>query len=178
VAPVFFSAAIYTIPTFLIKAVGQQYSPVRPRLILVLFIISDVVATVVQITGAASIGTAEAKHQDPTTPNHILTAGLAFQVVSFLIFVVVLAILLYRMRKVSGTAMKPFTIALVAATLLVYLRTCFRLAETVQGVQQSLFTHEVYFGCLEFAPIVVAVFIFNAYHPGKWIPKCRATPPC
>lgn len=130
-----------------------------------------------QITGAASIGTAESKDQNPTIANHILTAGLAFQVFSFLTFIVLLTILLYRMRKVSETSVTPFTMALITATMLVYLRTCFRLAETAQGVQKSLFTHEVYFGCLEFAPIVVAVFIFNAYHPGKWIPRYGGTLP-
>lgn len=171
VAPVFFSASIYTILTFLINAVGRQYSPLPPRALLVVFVISDIVATIVQIAGAASIGKAESNRKDPTTANNILLAGLAFQVFSFLIFIVLLAIFLYRVRKVSAAAMRPFTMALCAATFLVYLRTCFRLAETAEGLQRTLSTHEVYFGCLEFAPIVVAVFIFNFWHPGKWVPR-------
>jgi RTA1 like protein len=173
VAPVFFSASIYTILTFLIKATGRQYSPLQPWAILVIFIVSDIVATVVQITGAASIGTAESNHSDPTKANHILTAGLAFQVFSFLVFIFLLALFLWRIRKVCTHSTIPFTLALCAATLLVYLRTCFRLAETVQGVQKSLFTHEAYFGVLEFAPIVLAIFSLNAFHPGKWIPRFR-----
>ena len=68
------------------------------------------------------------------------------------------------------------TLAFGAATLLVYLRTCFRLAETSQGVQGRLRTHESFFGALEFTPIVIAVFIFNAYHPGKWVPSHTARP--
>lgn len=171
VAPVFFSASIYTILTFLINAVGRQYSPLPPRGVLLIFIISDVVATIVQIAGAASIGKAESNRKDPTTANNILLAGLAFQVFSFLVFIILLTIFLYRVRKVSAATMMPFTMALCAATLLVYLRTCFRLAETAEGLQRSLSTHEVYFGCLEFAPIVVAVYIFNVWHPGKWVPK-------
>jgi hypothetical protein len=79
----------------------------------------------VQITGAASIGTAEAKAPGPQqTPNHILTAGPRVpSVFSFLIFVVVvLAILLYRMRKVSGHGYESRSRwRWVAATLLVYL---------------------------------------------------------
>ena len=170
-SPVLFSASIYTILTFLIKAVGQQYSPMRPSLILYTFIASDVVATTVQIGGAASIGTAESHRQDPTTANHVLTAGLAFQVFSFFLFIVLLSIFLYRARKVCGRATAPFTVALVVATLLVYLRTCFRLVESAEGIQQYLFTHEAYFGSLESAPIITAVFILNAFHPGKWVPK-------
>ena len=38
--------------------------------------------------------------------------------------------------------------ALVIATLAVYLRTRFRLAETAEGLMQELSTHEVFFGCL------------------------------
>jgi RTA1 like protein len=174
VSPVFFSASIYTILSFLIEAAGHQYSPVRPSLILFLFIACDVVATAVQIGGAASIGTAEANRQDPNTASHVLTAGLVFQVFSFLLFIILLSTFLYRARKVCGKATIPFTAALVAGTLLVYLRTCFRLVESAQGVQQYLFTHEAFFASLEFAPIVIAVFIFNAFHPGNWVPKYGA----
>jgi hypothetical protein len=31
-------------------------------------------------------------------------------------------------------------------------------------------THEVFFGYLEFAPIVLAVYLFNGWHPGRCSP--------
>ena len=46
---------------------------------------------------------------------------------------------------------------LLAAALLVQLRTAFRLAESAQGVFGYLSSHEVFFGTLEFLPIVLAV---------------------
>ena len=49
-----------------------------------------------------------------------------------------------------------FVLLLVAAVL-VELRTAFRLAESSQGVYSYLSTHEVFFGTLEFLPIVLAV---------------------
>jgi hypothetical protein len=49
------------------------------------------------------------------------------------------------------------------------LRTCFRLAETAEGLLATLSTHEVYFGCLEFAPIVIAVYLLVYWHPGRWL---------
>ncbi|KAI9794006.1 MAG: hypothetical protein M1816_006631 [Peltula sp. TS41687] len=178
VAPVFFSAAIYTILTKLMRRttiVGGGHSsssnllPINPRPLLSIFIISDVIATVVQIAGAASIGAAESKRRDPTTANNILLAGLAFQVFTFLVFLVLLVLFLYRARKVVTAALMPFSAALLVATCLIYLRTCFRLAETAEGLGGTLSTHEVFFGCLEFAPVVVAVFLFNWWHPGKWV---------
>jgi hypothetical protein len=52
-----------------------------------------------------------------------------------------------------------FIAAFVAATLLIYLRVCFRLAETAERLLSNLSTHEVYFGCLEFLPVVLAIYL-------------------
>lgn len=184
VAPVFFSASIYAILSVLIRAVDaserglgenekSSYAPfLSPRLILWIFITCDVIATGVQIAGAALIGSAESNRRDPTTPNNILLGGLAFQVFSFFVFCVLLAAFLLRARRTDFlSARKGFVVTLVAATLLVYLRTCFRLAETAQGLYSYLSVHEVFFGCLEFAPVVIAVFLFNGWHPGRCVPK-------
>lgn len=171
IAPIFFSAAIYTALTVFINRTKREYAPLPPKLILWIFITSDIVATITQVAGAAMIGAAASNGKDPTTPNNILLAGLAFQVFSFFVFCVCLGIYLYRARKVIMSSLKAFTAALCTATLLVYIRTCFRLAETAEGLTSSLATHEVYFGCLEFAPIVVAVFILAVWHPGKWLPR-------
>lgn len=46
---------------------------------------------------------------------------------------------------------------LLIAALLVELRTAFRLVESAGGVYWYVTTHEVFFGCLEFVPIVLAV---------------------
>ncbi|KAI9842769.1 MAG: hypothetical protein M1837_006952 [Sclerophora amabilis] len=175
VAPVFFSAAIYTVLSMLINAVpnGPTLAPLAPRLILIIFIVCDVIATVVQVAGAALIGVAESNRRDPTTPNNILLAGLSFQVFSFFLFLVLFFTFLWRARKVVAATMMPFTFAFVFAALLVYLRTCFRLAETAEGLMQNLSTNEVYFGCLEFAPVIIAVGIFNGWHPGKWVTRYR-----
>ena len=169
VAPVLFSAAIYTIITVMINRVGRQYAPLPPMVILWAFIVCDVVATVVQVAGSALIGVAYSKQKDPSTPNHILLAGLAFQVFSFAIFATCLASFLYKSRKVTPRAFKGFAAAVSFATVMVYLRTCFRLVESAQGLHAYLFSHEVFFGCLEFLPIVVAVYTFLYWHPGRWL---------
>lgn len=145
----------------------------KPKLILWIFIASDVVATLVQVAGAALIGSAYSNGKDPTTPNHILLAGLTFQVVSFFLFIVVFVAFIYRSWNVTTRQFKTFAAATGVATLAVYLRTIFRLAETAEGLMRTLSTHEVYFGCLEFLPIVVAVYVFVWWHPGKWLGSKR-----
>lgn len=171
---VFISAAIYTLITVMINRLGRQYSPIPPKLILWLFITCDVVATIVQVAGAALVGTAYSNGKDPTTANHILLAGLAFQVFSFAMFILLLSLFVWRCRKVASSKMKQFFVAVFVATLAVYLRTCFRLAETAEGLLEYLSTHEAFFGCLEFLPIVVAVYVFIYWHPGSWLGSRRS----
>lgn len=173
IAPIFFSAAIYTVLTIFINRTKREYAPLPPKLILWIFITCDIIATIVQVAGAALIGAAASDNRDPTTPNNILLAGLAFQVFAYFVFCICLGICFYRARKVILSSLKGFVTALCAATALVYIRTCFRLAETAAGLDSDLATREVYFGCLEFAPIVIAVFILAVWHPGKWLPRHR-----
>ena len=174
VAPVFFSAGIYAIVSVLINTYGPKYSPIPPKVVLAVFITCDVVATGIQIAGAALIGVAYSNFENPTTPNNILLAGLAFQVFSFAVFLVVLSWTLWKARQSPVTVSHSFLAALIIATLAVYLRTCFRLAETAEGLMQFLSTHEAFFGSLEFAPIVLAVYLFIYWHPGRWL-KASAT---
>lgn len=167
--PVLFSAAIYTIVSIMISHYGHEYAPLHPKAVLGIFITCDVIATIIQVAGAALVGVAYSNQKDPVVCNNILLAGLAFQVFSFTLFLVVLSWTLIKSRKSPATISKGFTIGLIVATLAVSLRTCFRLAETAEGLMENLSTHEVFFGCLEFLPIVVAVFIFAYWHPGRYL---------
>ena len=173
VAPVFFSAAIYTIISVMINIVGRKYAPLSPKLLLWIFIVCDVVATAVQITGAALVGKAYSDQKDPTTANNILLAGLAFQVFSFAVFILCFALFTFKARRALDRDLKVFSVAILVASLAVYLRTIFRLAETAEGLLEYLSTHEVFFGCLEFLPIVVAVYVLIYWHPGRWLGRGR-----
>ena len=175
VAPVFLSAAIYTTLTSLIALLGSSLSPLGlPRkTIIAVFVTADVVATVVQVAGAALIGVAESNRKSPTTANNILLAGLAFQVFSFLLFLILLGIFIGNARKAAVSrgegGMMRFTAAVVGASLLVYLRTVFRLAETAEGIGGYASSHEAFFGALEFAPVVLAVAVLGWWHPGRLV---------
>ncbi|KAL9595949.1 MAG: hypothetical protein Q9219_006140 [cf. Caloplaca sp. 3 TL-2023] len=179
VAPVFISASIYVCINRLIawaKSVGYVLDQwwFVPRIILWGFVTVDILTTIMQIAGAALVGAAESNQNDPTKGNNILLAGLAVQSVSFTAFLIVLALfriaLLRDHRGQSAVRTKDgFIAALALASLLVYLRTLFRLAETAQGLFSYLSVHEVFFGTLEFTPVVIAVWILVVWHPGRWL---------
>lgn len=54
---------------------------------------------------------------------------------------------------------------------MIYLRTCFRLAETAEGLGGHLYSNEIFFACLEFAPVALAVLLFAIWHPGRCVGK-------
>lgn len=203
-APVFLSAGIYTTLTSFIGAMTAERSGndgsslvvvaatqrllsplgMSKKMILGIFITCDVIATIVQVAGAAMIGSAESNRKSPDTANNILLGGLAFQVFTFLVFLVLLFIFLRNLRegrKVDddddddgggrGKTLQMYIYALVVSSLLVYLRTIFRLAETAQGVMGYASSHEPFFGALEFAPIVVAIALLGIWHPGRLVGK-------
>ncbi|KAI4288170.1 MAG: hypothetical protein L6R35_002568 [Caloplaca aegaea] len=180
VAPVFISASIYVCINKLItwaKSVGYVLDQwwLSPKLILWGFVTVDVLTTILQIAGAALIGSSQSNQKDPATGNNILLAGLAVQSFSFTIFLAVLSLFRFALFKhpEKSTAVRAkdwFIAALAIASLLVYLRTLFRLSETAQGLFSHLSIHEVYFGTLEFSPVVLAVWILAVWHPGRWLP--------
>jgi hypothetical protein len=154
----------------LIHRLGRVYSPIPPKLVLWIFVTSDIIATVAQITGASLIGVKESNGEDSTTANYILLGGLAFQVFATGIFIIMTCIFIFRSRqRLRSSNLTTFITAFMAATVLIYLRTCFRLAETAEGLGGHLSTHEVYFGALEFAPVVLAVVLFAIWHPGRCV---------
>lgn len=190
VAPVFISASIYVCINryisfvervgFVVKGDGEGRWWLRPKGVLWGFVSADVGTTVMQVAGAALVGSSQSSGEDPTTGNNILLAGLAMQTFSFTIFLLVFLMLrvsVAKDRKVDRAAVRakdPFVMAVVGACLLVYLRTVFRLAETADGLLVGVSTNEVFFGCLEFAPVVVAVGVLAGWHPGVWLPRGEA----
>lgn len=176
-APVFLAAAIYTILSALIPRLGRQYSFLSPKVLLWFFITSDVVATVTQVAGAALIGVRQSNREDPTTANNILLGGLAYQVFSMGVFVILTATFLFRARVALKEAkLSTFGMVFAFAAVLIYLRTCFRLAETAEGLNGALQTNEVFFACLEFMPVALATLLYGVWFPGRCVgSKVRAS---
>ncbi len=175
-APVFLAAGIYTVLSALISRVGRTHSVLPPRAILGFFVTSDVIATILQVAGAALIGKRESDRKDPTAANNILLGGLAYQVFSMGVFVLLSGSFLVRARHgIRRGGWTRFSVAFAVSTILVFLRTAVRLAETAQGLFGELQTHEVYFACLEFAPIALAVLLFACWFPGRCLGSCVQT---
>jgi hypothetical protein len=186
-APVALTAAIYAClyklarwaSSATLSGIGNMWR--RPRWILWTFIVADILTTGLQVAGAALIGVAESNQKDPTTANNILLAGLVVQTFSFCGYFVVFGLFLREIGRDRSLRLsknfKAFVAALFLASLLILLRTVFRLAETAEGVYGYLMTHEAFFGALEFAPVVIASLVLAAFHPGRLISSEKLAAP-
>lgn len=179
-APVFLTASIYVCLNKLIawaREKGYDASRRRwlhPRFVLWGFVSADIVTIIIQVTGAAMIGNRTSAGKDPTTANNILLVGLALQTFAFTSFLLILVIFTLSLQSdrrfgPSIGRKSPFVASLIVASVLILLRIVFRLAETAQGVFGYLMVHEAFFGVLEFAPVIVAMFLIALWHPGKWL---------
>lgn len=167
-APVFLAAGVYATLSVLINQLGRKYSFLPAKAVLWFFITSDIVATILQVAGAALIGKAESDRKDPSTANNILLGGLAYQVFSIGVFILLTGSFVVRARRrIREARLVLFVVIFAISTILIYLRTSFRLAETASGLFSELQTHEVYFATLEFVPIAVAMLLLGIWQPGR-----------
>lgn len=178
VAPVFFSASQYYCLSLLLQRhlSYAELLPLSGKAIIAIFVTADLVTIVMQIAGAALVGVAESDRASgkvppltPTQANDILRAGLAVQVFSITIFLLLLSVLLYKVARrglinaASPDAWRRRAVLAVLAfsTFFIYLRTVFRLAEAASGVTSGISLNQPLFVALETVPVFVAVLLWT-----------------
>ena len=112
-----------------------------------------------------------------------MVAGLAFQVLTLLMFqLLCLDFMLKtvrRMKAMGDSALDPthaklrgstkfrlFLVALGLATLCIFIRSIYRVAELGEGWEGALIKNQHLFIGFEGAMVIVAVLVLNMFHPG------------
>lgn len=166
VSPVLFSASIYACLSILTPG----------RWILATFVTLDVITTIIQIAGAAGIGSAESNQQNPTKFNNVLIGGLAVQLFSSLVFLIIFILFLagwaasvrFQFPTTDREANTRQLFILFAATLLILTRTTFRLAEAADGVLGPATSSQPLFAMLDYFPVFLALTLLAFGHPGGY----------
>lgn len=181
-APAFLAAGIYFTLSRIVVTFGSKNSRIPPQWYPRIFITCDVISLVLQAAGGALASTAE----DTAGANlgrDVMIAGLVFQVVtmtSFILLAVDFAFRTWRRTQDLGEAaleprhsalrtssrFRAFLIALAAATLLIFLRCVYRVAELSEGWHGPLMSNEPLFIALEGAVIVASVALLIVFNPG------------
>jgi hypothetical protein len=149
-----------------------------------IFIPCDFFSLVLQALGGGMASTATHTGKNPATGNHIMLAGLAFQVATLAVYITLstdFAIRTWRRISALGKsqALDPthtklrnsfrfrgFIVALIFATLCIFTRSVYRVAELSEGWTGHLISTQKYFIGLEGAIVVAGVLSLNAFHPG------------
>ena len=105
-----------------------------------------------------------------------MVAGIVFQLFSITIFVACGADFMRRvlrkrlLQSITGSIV-PLLAATVLSVVCIYIRSIYRTIELSQGWSGYLITHQRYFIALDGTMMVIAVGIFNVFHPGWLLPS-------
>lgn len=113
-------------------------------------------------------GTLEAMHNG----ERIIIVGLVVQILFFSLFTVVAVVFHLRMSRSRKAAkdVQPWLIhqcALYAGSLLILVRSVFRLLEYAQGNDGYLITHEIYLYIFDALLMISTMLVFMAIHPSE-----------
>ncbi|KAI1472351.1 RTA1-domain-containing protein [Daldinia caldariorum] len=186
IAPAFLAAGIYLCIRRIVFAFGPENSRIPPEYYTRIFIPCDVISLVLQAGGGGLASSAFHTGGSPDTGDHIMIAGLAFQVFMLLVFMLLsldfLANTLRRRRALGSAAtaldqdpslaamrrsrlFKAFPAALALSTVCVFWRSVYRVAELSGGWTGSLMARQDLFVGFEGVMITVAALVLNIFHP-------------
>ncbi|KAI9795074.1 MAG: hypothetical protein M1816_000096 [Peltula sp. TS41687] len=177
IAPAFICAAIYLCLARIVVVYGEDISRLKPRTYSIMFVTFDFFSLVLQGLGGGIASTADT-YTSRKRGVDIMIGGLSLQVVSLILFMILCLDFAWRVRRHRGglnpvhaslrrtLLWKAFLLALTLATLTIFVRSVFRVAELSEGFDGSLANDEVTFMILEGAMIAVACICLTALHPG------------
>ncbi|KAI5205408.1 putative RTA1 domain protein [Aureobasidium subglaciale] len=178
IGPAFLTASIYLCLGRIVIVYGEGISRFSPKFYTLGFMMCDFLSLVLQAVGGALAATQDDTNPDDTGVN-IMIAGLAFQVVSLTVFVALSLDFVFRARKARESDMnmeffnlrkrvmfRIFPYALALATITIYIRCVFRVAELQDGFSGELANDEGMFMGFEGPMIIVATMALTFCHPG------------
>ncbi|QPG75229.1 hypothetical protein FOA43_002579 [Brettanomyces nanus] len=198
VAPILFMAGIYNTFGESIPVFGSKYSVLKPTKYRYIFIVSDVISFVVQCSGGGLSAYLASTDNGSDVGTNIMVAALAFQVFSMSVFMFLVLLFFYRVHKARkmktyvvvedpkyrylereySAIRKPryfrgYVYAYFIATILVYIRCVYRVAEMSTGFTGPTSQKEVWFLVFDLLMIILAVGIVTIFYPGAALAKGR-----
>jgi len=138
----------------MVRAVGPQYSIIKPILYPYIFIACDIFSLVLQAIGG---GVASSANTDSGTTlgGNIMLAGIIFQVATFVILYIVIAIYILKLQRdrnsltadavalLQSKDFKIFASGMLVASLFIFVRCVYRIAELAEGWANEIMRDEV-----------------------------------
>ncbi|EGE84560.1 parasitic phase-specific protein PSP-1, variant [Blastomyces dermatitidis ATCC 18188] len=184
IGPAFLAAGIYFCLSRIVTTFGRENSRIPAVWYPRIFIPCDILALALQGAGGGLASSADHGTSAADVGTNLMIAGVVWQVVILGVFILLamdFAIrTVLRMQSIGVEALDPkhamlrssfafrgFLTALSLATLFIFTRCVYRIAELSGGWDGPLLKDEPLFIGLEGVMVALAVLVLNAFHPGR-----------
>ncbi|KAJ7161145.1 RTA1 like protein-domain-containing protein [Mycena filopes] len=169
-APLWINAFLYVLMARLVYFFlpEQHVGGISAQRLSLCFVLCDITAFLMQAGGGSIISS--------DTPRvaligiHVYMGGIGLQQLFVLGFVGIVVRFHVKMRRLGGSSEWRRPLYIMYTSLgLITTRIIFRLVEFSQGVYSPITMHEAPFYCLEALPMLVALALWNVFHPGVFL---------
>ncbi|KAJ7467892.1 RTA1-like protein [Mycena galericulata] len=187
IAPTPLIAVNFILLSRIVTRLGPCYSRITPKWYTRIFLTCDLIALVVQGLGG---GIAASSHKRPTINlgANIMLGGIVFQFVAICVYtacgvdflrhytasVPVRPMISSAERGVLDKKLKTMIAALGFSTLVLFIRSIYRIVELGDGWTGKVITTELYFNVLDGGMVTLAIFTMNIVHPGIFLGSASA----
>ncbi|KAJ7088164.1 RTA1 like protein-domain-containing protein [Mycena epipterygia] len=180
IAPTPLIAVNFILLSQIVQRLGICYSRISARLYTIVFLSCDIVALVIQGAGGGIAASANDRKGTQMGAN-IMLAGIVFQFVAIIVYTLCALEFLRRytrdlpvggqrplgLDKVQLTPrVRLMIFALAFSTLVLFIRSVYRIIELSSGWNGRIIETEVYFNVLDGGMVTLAIYTMNIAHPG------------
>ncbi|KAH7104912.1 RTA1 like protein-domain-containing protein [Auriculariales sp. MPI-PUGE-AT-0066] len=173
IAPAFFAASIYMeLKRVIFVVKGEHLAPIRMRWLTKLFVGGDCLSLLMQASGGGLMGTKDVDKID--LGQKVILVGLVVQIIFFGLFVVTSVVFHLRTRSTPthltdrpDLPWRKHIFALYFMSILIFVRSVFRVIEYAQGNTGYLLSHEIYLYIFDSLLMILVMFTMNFIHPSE-----------
>ncbi|KAJ6622283.1 RTA1-like protein [Mycena sp. CBHHK59/15] len=163
----------------IISRLGPCYSRLTPKWYTIIFVSCDIIALVIQGLGGGIASSAHT-HSGAQLGANIMLGGIVFQFIAIIVYTTCATDFLWHYHRSApvrpfisaaergtlDTRLRLMISALAFSTLVLFIRSIYRMAELADGWNGRIITTEVYFNVLDGGMVILAIFTINIAHPG------------
>ncbi|KAF8177351.1 RTA1-like protein [Mycena galopus ATCC 62051] len=178
IAPTPLIAVNFILLSWIITRLGPRYARLTPIRYAILFITCDILALVIQAAGGGIASTAS-EPSGTKLGSNIMLGGIVFQFASIVTYCGLGSDFLFHYhtdrpvrfdssgRGILDGKVYIMICALAFSTLMLFIRSVYRIVELAGGWNGRVIHTEVYFNVLDGGMVVLAIYSLNFAHPGR-----------
>ena len=186
-APSFYAGAVYMTLKHIARTVHPDLSPLKPVLYPAIFMSADFLSLSLQAIGGGIAASANDNAGSLEGAN-IMLSGIVFQVFTLTVVFILAAIFCARVSRhttsiapeakaiVSSRSFQIFMLGIGTASLAIYVRCIYRIAELAGGWANSVMRSQTGFIAADGVMCVIAVSALTICHPGIFFKESTMVP--